>query len=396
MAAVAGIFVVFALAISLVSLSLAKLFDSLGNLIAITQETGVNIRDIVYGTLTDISLAIINAAPVIKEAIVTLLTILVSAICEAILTNQQLIITTLYTMLINILDGFVTYGPIIAEYLLQILDILITYVPQIVDKLWTFVITILTTVWNNITKFVINLLSKAWNKVKEVWTRATTKIKHGLTSAWNSIKYFFSGIPDWFKDIGSNMLNGLLNDLKSVWDKITRFFSNLASGIKTNWDTFWNMHSPSKVFAKEGEYMMLGLANGLEDNASEATNAMSDIISAIGNTLDEDLDDDLVITPVVDLTNVTNGARDINSIMDSINGSKVSVSTGMARSISSNINNSNREPVNQNWSVTNNSQTDNYYNTFNNESDEPEEVPRQVDIILQQNRLRNNLAKGGA
>ena len=192
------------------------------------------------------------------------------------------------------------------------------------------------------------------------------------------------------------MLNGLLNGLKSVWDKITGFFSNLASGIKTNWDTFWNMHSPSKVFAKEDEYMMLGLANGLEDNASEATNAMSDIISAIGNTLDEDLDDDLVITPVVDLTNVTNGARDINSIMDSINGSKVSVSTGMARSISSNINNSNREPVNQNGSVTNNSQTDNYYNTFNNESDDPEEVPRQVDIILQQNRLRNNLEKGGA
>ena len=51
---------------------------------------------------------------------------------------------------------------------------------------------------------------------------------------------------------------------------------------------------------------------------------------------------------------------------------------------------------NQNGSVTNNSQTDNYYNTFNIESDDPEEVPRQVDIILQQNRLRNNLAKGGA
>jgi hypothetical protein len=82
--------------------------------------------------------------------------------------------------------------------------------------------------------------------------------------------------------------------------------------------------------------------------------------------------------------------------MDSINGSRLSVSARLANSVSGNMN-KNTPLENQNGVVNNNNnQTENYYNTFNITSDDPEEVARQTDMLLQRNRLRANLAKGGA
>lgn len=399
--AVAGAIAIISISIGFLVQTISNLFDSLSRLIYIATNTGGQLKNVVYDAITQVSQAIIEAGPILKEAIVTTLTILISALCEALLANQVTIITTLYTMLINILDGFVTYGPIIAEYLLQIFDILTEYVPQFIDKLWTLVGKVLSTLWNKIKS--IPLVSKILDFLAPVW--------EGIKKAWDVIKKVFDDIRkvldplfSWFSKKIWEPLKKMWNGIKTAWnwvktniiDKVGGWFAELASSVKDGFEKMLGINSPSKVFEQEGEYIVAGLANGLNNSTSEATNAMNNVISAISDSMNDGIDDEVVITPVVDLSKVSEGTRNINSMMDSINGSRLSVSARLANSVSGNMNR-NTPLENQNGVVNNNnSQTENYYNTFNITSDDPEEVAHQTDMLLQRNRLRANLAKGGA
>ena len=401
MGVVAGVFLAISLSISLVVESFAHLVQAVTNFLRVINNMNGQVREIVTNALMGISLAIIDSAPAIKEAIVTLLTVLVSALCEALLANQVTIMTTLYTMLINVLDGFVTYGPIIAEYLLQIFDILTEYIPQFIDKLWTLVGKVLSTLWNKIKS--IPLVSKILDFLAPVW--------EGIKKAWDVIKKVFDDIRkvldplfNWFSKKIWEPLKKMWNGIKTAWnwvktniiDKVGGWFAELASSVKDGFEKMLGINSPSKVFEQEGEYIVAGLANGLNNSTSEATNAMNNVISAISDSMNDGIDDEVVITPVVDLSKVSEGTRNINSMMDSINGSRLSVSARLANSVSGNMNR-NTPLENQNGVVNNNNnQTENYYNTFNITSDDPEEVARQTDMLLQRNRLRANLAKGGA
>lgn len=78
-------------------------------------------------------------------------------------------------------------------------------------------------------------------------------------------------------------------------------------------------------------------------------------------------------------------------------GTTVSVSEDMAASTSRLIDRKNSESVagSGNQNVVNN-EGDNYYNTWNITTNDPEEFAREADKILQKLRVRSNLAKGGA
>ena len=78
-------------------------------------------------------------------------------------------------------------------------------------------------------------------------------------------------------------------------------------------------HSPSKVFYKIGEFIDQGLINGmgsgeklLNDNA---TNIMSGVIDTVNDIIENSSDYDPVITPVLDLSEIQNGASNINGII---------------------------------------------------------------------------------
>ena len=161
------------------------------------------------------------------------------------------------------------------------------------------------------------------------------------------------------------------------------------------------IHSPSKVFARLGGYVVDGLTNGLNDNTGTIRNSaismMNDTVTAAKSVIDNaNMDDDIVIRPVMDLSNIQSGVSNISSLMSNVNGTTVSMSGRLASSITKDNKRASKRSSESNSGTTINNGGDTYNPTFNITSNDPEAVAREVDIRMQRMRMQSSLAKGGA
>ena len=161
------------------------------------------------------------------------------------------------------------------------------------------------------------------------------------------------------------------------------------------------IHSPSKVFARLGGYVVDGLTNGLNDNTGSIRNSaismMNDTVTAAKSVIDNaNMDDDIVIRPVMDLSNIQSGVSNISSLMSNVNGTEVSMSGRLASSITKDNKRASKRASESNSGTTINNGGDTYNPTFNITSNDPEAVAREVDIRMQRMRMQSSLAKGGA
>lgn len=122
--------------------------------------------------------------------------------------------------------------------------------------------------WNTNEDFR-NAIISAWGKIKDTISSAVNAISAFFTekipNAIQSVISWFTSIPNKFKDIGSNIVRGLWDGIKSMitWikDKISGFVGGIVSSVKG----LLGIHSPSKVFAGIGGFMAKGLGEGFSD-----------------------------------------------------------------------------------------------------------------------------------
>ena len=161
------------------------------------------------------------------------------------------------------------------------------------------------------------------------------------------------------------------------------------------------IHSPSKVFARLGGYVVDGLTNGLNDNTGAIRNSaismMNDTVNAAKSVIDNaNMDDDIVIRPVMDLSNIQSGVSNISSLMSNVNGTEMSMTGKLASSITKDNKRASKRASESNSGTIINNGGDTYNPTFNITSNDPEAVAREVDIRMQRMRMQSSLAKGGA
>lgn len=162
-------------------------------------------------------------------------------------------------------------------------------------------------------------------------------LKEGLTAGWNvvkggvewlggKIKDGLSAVVDGAKGIietGKNVASGFAEGVKEGANKVKNAVSSVCSGAVNLWNQIWDVHSPSKVTEKIGEYVDLGFVKGLFNKEDEVDKAgeslgsgiLSSIKNGLGNLLGEnDMLDDLTITPVLDLSEVETGMEDLDDM----------------------------------------------------------------------------------
>lgn len=204
------------------------------------------------------------------------------------------------------------------------------------------------------------------------------------------------------KDAGYNVGEGFNEGVKDSYGDAYSAGSGLGDSASNGVRDSLDIHSPSRVMASIGRFLVQGFANGVTYNASVAENSITSMmnlaISGIQDAINGDQNTDIVIRPVMDLSNVRAGTQDISSIMSNINGSsaRVSVSGSLASGIQSSINRKSlRDSEIQNGQTINNA-GDTYNPVFNITSNNPNEVANEVNIRLQKMRAQAALAKGGA
>ena len=226
---------------------------------------------------------LLEAIPQIIQAGIDLLTALVDALPE--------IITVVVEAIPQIIDGIVTALieniPQIVQAGIDLLVALIKALPQII----TTIVKAIPRIISGIVNALIDNIDKIIMAGVQLFVALIENLPTIIVEIVKAVPQIVSGIVQAFASLGgemikagSNLLHGLWEGISGaaswLWEKVSGWASSLVSGVK---DLF-GIHSPSKVFARIGEFIMRGLYVGIDGEKDTALKSVADIASTMEDT----------------------------------------------------------------------------------------------------------------
>lgn len=166
------------------------------------------------------------------------------------------------------------------------------------------------------------LLIANWDKVSDFFSGFFDWLGNAFSNLWDWISNGFKGLVE----VGGNLISGLWQGITgaagTVWNAICDFGSSIVDGFCD----FFGIHSPSRVMAGIGEYLSLGLAQGItnetdsvvqgvQDVSNTALSTMMDLAQRVGDIASDDFEYEPSIQPVVDMSDVQNGVDWLNDTL---------------------------------------------------------------------------------
>ena len=166
------------------------------------------------------------------------------------------------------------------------------------------------------------LLIANWDKIGDFFSGFFEWLGNAFSHLWDWISNGFKGLVD----VGGNLISGLWQGITgaagAVWNGICDFGSSIVNGFCD----FFGIHSPSRVMAGIGEYLSLGLAQGITDETDSvvqgvqdvsdtALSTMMDLAQRVGDIASDDFEYEPSIQPVVDMSDVQNGVDWLNDTL---------------------------------------------------------------------------------
>lgn len=143
-------------------------------------------------------------------------------------------------------------------------------------------------VFSSVTSVLGGFFSSAASAVQSAWSGITSF----FSGIWNNIKNVFNGALSFFRGIGSDIINGLVNGIKAGIGKVlsaARAVVDKVKGVFTGIKGFFT-GSPSRWAEQIGEWVDEGLGNGMEDSDASvkaASNMVKDIKSVMIDMTDK-------------------------------------------------------------------------------------------------------------
>ena len=167
-----------------------------------------------------------------------------------------------------------------------------------------------------------------------------------IGDAINSMLETLKAYKKDFETLGKNYVNGLVNGVTFNTYLAEEAADYAARRMQYAVEQQLKINSPSKVGAELGKYFVEGLSLGTDQNASVAEKSANSIaqgmvtvaqntLSTLYQLLNEGIDAEPTITPVVDLTNVRNAAGEISSTLGGQTYATVTTSQNMVGRASS-------------------------------------------------------------
>ena len=241
-----------------------------------------------------------------------------------------------------------------------------------------------------------NIIRSYYNSMYSAGATWMSKLKSGVDSGKSSVSSSISAVCGSL----ANTARGYYNSMYSAGYYLV---CGLANGMSYNSYIASNaaasvarsaaqaarnalaIRSPSRVFEEIGKYVDQGLALGMtknvgliEDSSYNIAEKSIDIMkNTLSNVIDEEFDLDPVIRPVLDITDIQNGAGLLGSMFN--NGLAISGSTRLAGAISRNPGSQTTQTSN----ISNNTNNTEIINHFNITGNNPQEIANEVSKIIQ-------------
>lgn len=139
------------------------------------------------------------------------------------------------------------------------------------------------TLFSGVAGFFKNIFSSAWNMIKSVFSN----VGSFFSGVIQTIKNAFTSLPSQMKSIGKNIIDGLINGIKSKVSGVVNAVKDIGSKITGKVKSILGIASPSRVMKAYGAYTSEGLAIGIKEKGKLASDAMENVVDDVIDKTDQ-------------------------------------------------------------------------------------------------------------
>ena len=173
----------------------------------------------------------------------------------------------------------------------------------------------------------VTKMSSCFTSMSITATTASAKIDIAMASCLSSALTKVRGYFNSFYDAGSYLVTGFANGISENSYKAAAKAESMAESAAEAARKVLRINSPSKVFREIAYSIPEGFAQGIERTswmskdaavsmAKDTIQGTSQTIARVAELISNDIDTQPTIRPVLDLSAISSGANDINSMLD--------------------------------------------------------------------------------
>lgn len=380
---------------------------SLIEVVKVFAENSAELAKAITKALTELIKALTSAIPPLVKLVVTLL----SEIIKAIVDLTPKIVDGVLNIITKIIESLSINLPKIAGYIFDFLLNLLTTllekfaeaIPEIGTAITNIIVAITETIGTNVPVIVEAVFNMIIAMINGLTNAVETKMPEVRTAIGKLVKAIIKEFGNAVKDavsIGGDIIGGLIKGISNGIDAVKQAAKNVAESALNAAKEFLDINSPSGEFEDVGMYSDQGMAKGFTKNsgmvkkaavgvADMALKGMRTAMSAVNDFMNDDISSQPVIRPIMDLSEIQNGAGKIGSIVNGDYGIETSVNS--ARQISNRLlNRSNNDSIASEPVTYDNRKTE-IVNKFNITGDNPRAIADEVSKIIQKQVERRNV-----
>lgn len=131
--------------------------------------------------------------------------------------------------------------------------------------------------------------------------------RNGLNNFLNTVRDYMNHTTNTIQSqqgawsgVGHNLVAGLEGGLQDKWSGgLLKTVKNLAQQLTNKLKNVFGVHSPSREWAEVGEFLDLGLIEGLESKEQKVINSIANMGIRMSGTLQDSLSDDIQLPDIV-------------------------------------------------------------------------------------------------
>ncbi|WP_336163398.1 phage tail tape measure protein [Acinetobacter ursingii] len=164
-----------------------------------------------------------------------------------------------------------------ASELWNSISLLFSPIGQWFAEKWDEIKQSAATAWNSVIGYVYN----AWETLKNVISN--NPLLQRIMDGWNTIFTYLGTLKDKMLSIGSNIINGLIDGIKSGFTQLKSVWGMVNNYMPDFMRKRMDIHSPSRVMAGLGGHIIGGIGMGLTQAFPELKNKYNQVLNLFTN-----------------------------------------------------------------------------------------------------------------
>lgn len=240
---------------------------------------------------------------------------LVSAFTDELANRTPDVVAAFMKMITDSLDAMSRRMP---EVVQKGADVVIKFLNGLAEK-----IPVIASAGTSVIVAFLGAIGANAKKVADAGFQMIIDVMNGIA---DSIRQHSKEMRAAGSNIGSAIIEGITGGVNDGKGGFNQAIKNIANGALSTVKFIFGIKSPSTAFAEIGMYAMQGLAKGVDEYSSVVTQSAesvgSDVISAMGKSIaglgalvNDQLDPNPTISPVLDLSNIQRDAQNIATML---------------------------------------------------------------------------------